>query len=369
VKKLFGALLVITLVGVGIWFGLGDSKPKKDRSEHEKKNHSRPIFTTVKKEKIHDQILVSGEISPDSRNSVEVKAEISGKIKKIYPIIGQNVKAGDMLVELDDRDLLTEKASAQTEIEGSQLSLDKAKRLFERSEKLFDKKLVSQEEFENSKTDFLVAQNNFEKSKSRLQTVLDKLDKTQIRSPMNGKVIALPVVAGQVVVGAGSVNAGTSLMTVADLSKMIISCHINQVDIAHLQENQPVTFRVDAIRKDMLQGRISIIAPTATSKNNVKGYGVTIQILDLDPQIRPGMTADVTFLIKTVDQALTLPLNAIYTDETDSKVIYLPQGPETEPEKRVVTLGIVTLEKVEILSGVREGEKVFLVKPKGDDKK
>ncbi|MES2309658.1 MAG: efflux RND transporter periplasmic adaptor subunit [Verrucomicrobiota bacterium] len=367
-KKVFGVLLVLVILGTGIWYQFYDSKTHKKSANAEAKKHTRALYATVKMETIVDRILVSGEITPDARNSVEVKAEISGKIKKIYPTIGKNVKAGSTLVELDDRDLLTEKSSAQTEIEGTQLSLDKAKRLFDRSDKLYAKKLISQEEYENSKTDFLVAQNNFEKSQSRLQGVLDKLDKTQIRSPMDGKVIALPVVAGQVVVGAGSVNAGTSLMTVADLSKMIINCHINQVDIAHLQENQPVTFRVDSLRKDKLQGSINIIAPIATSKNNVKGYDVLIQIQDLDPQIRPGMTADVIFPIKTVEQALTLPLNAVYSDELDNKVVYIPQGPEIEPEKRVITLGIVTLDKVEVLSGVKEGEQVFLEKPKMSDK-
>ncbi len=366
-KTLLLILLGALLLGGG-WYGFKIKTSLSKHQRHYSPEEYEATFAKVERETIIDKVVVSGDISPDSRNSVEVKGEISGKIKKIYPVIGQSVKSGDTLIELDDRDLLTEKSTAQTDVEGAQLSLDKAKRLFERSEKLFQKKLISIEESENKKTDFLIAQNNFEKSESRLRSVIDKLDKTQIRSPINGKVIALPVVAGQVVVGAGSVNAGTLLMTVADLSKMIISCHINQIDIAHINENQAVTFKVDSVRQELFKGTVSIISPTASSKNNIKGYGVTIQILELDPKIRPGMTADVTFLIKTSENALTLPLSAIFNDENEEKVVYLKPKPEMEPKKQTISTGIVTFDRVEILSGLQEGDEVLLTKPKSSRK-
>lgn len=363
VKKPYLILLILLLL-IGIWFGFKKYREHVILTSRYSKEQLEENFAKVERQTIIDQITVSGDISPDSRNSVEVKGEISGKIKKVYATIGQNIKAGDLLVELDDRDLLTEKSTAQTEVEGSQLSLDKAKRLFERSEKLFEKKLISLEENENKKTDFLIAQNTFDKSQSRLRSVNDKLDKTKICSPINGKVIALPVVSGQVVVGAGSVNAGTLLMTVADLSKMIISCHINQVDILHINEGQEVLFRVDSIQKSGLKGIVNVISPTAVSKNNIKGYSVTIEIIDLDNKIRPGMTADVTFLIKTSENALTLPLNSIFNDENDNKVVYLQSNPQVPAQKQQISLGIVTFDKVEVLSGLKEGDRVLLTKPR-----
>ncbi len=357
-------ILLCALLGLGGWFGFQKLKSISKNKLDSSKGEMEELYAHVKRETLVDKIVVSGDISPDSRNSVEVKGEISGKIKNIFPTIGQSVKSGELLIELDDRDLLTEKSTAQTDVEGAQLSLDKAKRLYERSEKLFEKKLISMEESENKKTDFLIAKNSFEKAESRLRSVIDKIDKTQIRSPIDGKVIALPIVAGQVVVGAGSVNAGTLLMTVADLSKMIISCHINQIDISHINENQTVTFKVDSVQQDLFKGTVNIISPTATSKNNIKGYGVTIQILELDPKIRPGMTADVTFLIKTSENTLTLPLNSVFNDEEDRKVVYLQTHPEIEPKKQAISTGIITYDKVEVLSGLKEGDQVLLTKPK-----
>lgn len=367
-KAFLFILILITLGGVGYFSYSYFFKNTKIQTQT--KNPQDRSLVSVTRGEISDQVTVPGEITTDSRNSLEVKGEVSGKIKKIHPVIGDVVKKGDLLIELDERDLLTEKETAQRDIDGNILSLDKSKRLFERSEKLFAKKLVSLQDFENSKTDYLIAQNNYEKAQSRLQSVIDKIEKTKIRAPMDGTVIVLPVVNGQVIVGAGSVNAGTLLMTIADLSKMIIQCHMNQVDIVYVKEDQNVTFRVVSVNKSNQKGTVNIIAPTATVKNNLRGYGVTIKIEELDPSIRPGMSADVTFTLKTVTGALLLPLQAIFSDNNGDKVVYVHSlNPEADLEKRVVKTGIISLQKVEITSGLQEGDRVSTTRPLSNEKK
>ncbi len=364
--KKAASIALLLVIGVGLWYFIFRGNSKK--SHPSRGSFILPTTATVERRTILQTVLVSGDIAPAV--SVEVKAEISGRIKRIAKTIGDAVKKNDLLVELDDRDLLTEKASAQTDIEGTRFSLEKSKRLYERSQKLFDRKLISLETFENTKTDYDVAQNNFEKAGSRMRTVLDKLEKTRIPAPMDGTILTLPVVEGQVVIGAGSVNSGTLLMNMADLTHMVIYSHVNQVDIAQIKSHQKVDFRVDSIREKKMPAVVSLISPIATSKNNIKGFAVTLDVKEIDPRLRPGMTADVTFPILEVENTLALPLNAIFTDENDNKIVYRPsKDPNEEPEKVPVVLGVVTYDYAEIKSGLKQGDLVLLVKPEELPKK
>src|SRR5690606_9535612 len=113
-------------------------------------------------------------------------AEVGGKIRKIHVEIGQFVEKGGLLVTIDDTDLLTEKAAAETEIEGAQLAVDKNRGNYERARSLHDQKLISKEVFANLEADLAISANTLEKAKSRLQIVMDRLNKTQITAPVDG---------------------------------------------------------------------------------------------------------------------------------------------------------------------------------------
>lgn len=357
VKKLWPILILLAaLAGGGFWYFSTSSPSKKNLSSDADDS------VTVERRDLSMTVESAGDISPLVQ--VDVKPEVSARIKSIRVSVGSVVKAGDLLVELDDRDLLTQKAAAETDIEGTEVALDKAKRGYDRAKRLFERKLVSQEFFENAKTDQDAAENEAKKAQSKLRQVLDQLSKTKILAPMPGTVLSVPVVEGQVVVGAASVNSGTTLMTLADLSSMVISTHINQVDIAKLQLHQAAEFHVDSIPDHKMTGKICLISPIATVKNNIKGFSVQVLIDSLDARIRPGMTADLTFPIKKVSKALSVPLSAVFTEEDDKRVVYIPGStPEAKPQKRPVEVGVVNLDYAEIVSGLKEGDRVLLSKP------
>ena len=370
-KKVFLALFVLAAIGGGGWFFYQKAAPSlKGIAEAPArgpggKSHraGNPDLATVERRTLTQIIPSSGDITPAEQ--VEVKPEISARIKFLRVEAGQMVKKDQILVELDDKELLTEKASVQTEIVGAQFNLDKGKRTYERAKQLFERKLISQEVYENSKTDFDVAQNNLDKLLSKLRSVNDRLEKTKVLSPLEGTVLSLPVVEGQVVVAAASVSSGTLLMTVADLSQMLIVTHINQVDITHLAKDQKVEFSVDSVHDKKMYGTVSFISPVASIKNNVKGFSVQVLAKDLDEQVRPGMTANLIFTVSTVADALSVPLSAVFTEEDDNKVVYVgDRKTASKPEKRPVEIGIVNFDYAEIKAGLKEGESVFLTKPR-----
>ena len=353
-KKPALILALAALAGGGWFFFRGQmAKPEAKGAAGEE------LVATAEKRDLESSIDVSGEVTPAFQ--LEVKPEVGGKLNAVRVVPGQTVKQGDLLVEIDDRDLLTEKDSALTEIEGAKLSMEKAKKNFERARELFEQKLVSREVFDNLTAEFEIAQNGLVKAQRKLQLVEDRLQKTKVLCPTDGTVLTVPVVEGQVVIGAASVNSGTTLMTIANLSKLLIELHINQVDKARLTLDKAVQIRGDALKDETLEAHIAFIAPIATVKNNVKGFQVQALIEKADPRLSPGMTVTLNIPIGRAEDAISVPVAAVFKGEGNKRVVYVKNGDATE--KREVKIGVTNIDHAQILNGVKEGEQILLIEP------
>jgi len=313
---------------------------------------------TATRESVESKLLLSGEVTPALQ--VEVKGEVGGKVKTIHVAAGQNVKKGDLLVTIDDTDLLNELASAQTEIDGARLSVDKNRGNFERARALFEQKLISKEVFANLEADFRISENTLEKSERRLQTVKDRLSKTRILSPGDGTILDLLVNEGQVVVAAASVNSGTTLMLFADVSRLLINTHVNQMDVGRLVPNGKMLIHLSDAADDIAEARIEFIAPIATVKNNIKGFEVQSVLEHNDGRLKPGMSVSMDVPVGRVDGAVTVPVAAVFK-ERDTKVVYVRKAGVVE--KRKVAVGLTDFNRAEIKSGVEEGEEILLIEP------
>ena len=348
-------LLALAALAGGGWFYLGGKLP---RSESQAVATEKSLARAEKRD-IESSIDVSGDVTPAFQ--LDVKPEVGGKLKALHVVAGQTVKEGDLLAEIDDRDLLTEKDSALTEIEGAKLSMEKAKKNFERSRELFGEKLISREVFDNLTAEFEIAQNGLVKAGRKLQLVEDRLRKTKVLSPTDGTALTVPVIVGQVVIAAASVNSGTTLMSIANLSKLQIEMHINQVDKARLTLDKVVQIRAEALKDEVMDARISFIAPIATTKSSVKGFQVQAIIDKPDPRLSPGMTVTLNIPIARVEDAISVPVTAVFKSEGNKKVVYVRHGDATE--KREVKVGVTNIDHAQILNGVKEGEEILLVEP------
>jgi RND family efflux transporter MFP subunit len=174
-------------------------------------------------------------------------------------------------------------------------------------------------------------------------------------------VLVADVIEGQVVIAAASVNSGTTLMTIANLSKLLVETHINQVDVAKLELNQAVKLRAESLKDLEMEATISFVAPIATVKNNVKGFQVQALIDKPNPRLRPGMTVNMSVPIASADDAVSVPIGAIFKGEGNKKVVYVRSGETTE--MREVKIGVTNIDYVQILGGVEVGEQIMLVEP------
>ncbi|MEI6561831.1 MAG: efflux RND transporter periplasmic adaptor subunit [Verrucomicrobiota bacterium] len=362
------AFLLIVLVLPALWFTTGH-KPLgaywSRMTAAQTQEIPEKYVVPVERRDIDYSIDVAGDVAPEFQ--LEVKSEVGGKIKALHVEPGQKVKAGELLCEIDDTDLQNQKASVMVEIDGGQLLVKRAQDHFNRGKELFKAKLITKEAFDNLESDLAIQKNELAKSQRKLQTVTDQISKARIVAPSDGTVLQVQVTQGQVVVPAASVNSGTTLMTVADLSKLLVTTNVNQVDVAMLQLQQTVKLTMEAAKQETMEGRVCFIAPVATIKNGVKGFQVQAAIVKPSPRLRPGMMVNLTVPVAHADQAVSVPASTIFRGTKERRVVYVLEG--GKPVEREVVVGVAGLDYTEIKKGLKEGEKILTVEPRVLEKK
>ena len=349
---------------------------KKPGAAEPGKKTVRPTTAVAGTRSINFAISAAGEISPAEQ--VSVRPEVSGRIDKLPVDIGDKLKKGELLFALDDRDLQTEKSQKLIEIEGAnlqvttaQLTMEKNDMTFTRNKDLFAQKLVSKETFDNnrieletSKNGLAISQNNLARSQAALQVVEDKLSKTHIVAPFDCTILTRMASIGQAVSGASGVNSGTEVLTIADLSELIINAHINQADVTRMTVNQKVDIEVEAVAGLKLAGRLDRIAPQATIRNGIKGFSTRIIVKnDERSGLRPGMTANLTIPLQSANNVIAIPLAAVFTDKGE-RFAYSKEG---EKFVRVpILIGVSDYDYAEVTKGLAGGEIVSLVTPSED---
>lgn len=376
-KKLITWPLALAVVG-GIAYWSGQKYPDKiafwKSGPEVVAGKSGPLTTAVVATRdINFAVTAAGDIGP--LDAVSVRPEIGGLISKLTLDIGDKVKKGDVLFELDDKDLQTEKSSRKTEIAGARLAvetqklqLEKAKLNFDRVKGLFESKLVAQEVFDNARIDhdltknsLDIAMNRLETAQTALQQVEDKLLKTVIRAPFDCTILTRPVSVGQAVSGSSGFNSGTEVFTVANLADMIITAHINQADVTRLKVGQEVTVEVEAVAGLKLVGRVDRIAPQATFRNGVKGFSTRIILKNAEDAVRPGMTANLSIPLISVGNVLAIPLASVFNDQGE-RFVYVKTG-DDKFERQPVQLGVADFDFAEVTKGLKGGEVISLIAP------
>lgn len=366
-------LLILGGLGTGAWY-LNRSGSASGKGPGQDASESRPTTAAVERGNINFAVGVAGEIGPAEQ--VSVRPEVNGKIIELPVDVGDRVKKGGLLFALDDRDLRIEVESRQKQIESAKLQLDKAritmdqaKRDHERDKMLFEEKLLSEQAFEASREryesamkDHDLAKNSIERSEKELDLSSERLLKTRISAPFDCTVLTRPVSIGQAVSGSGGFNSGTEVLTIADLSSMVINAHVNQADVTRLKHGMEVLVEVDAVPGLKVSGEIERIAPQAIVKNMIKGYATRIVLKNVDPRIQPGMTASISIPVSAADNVLTVPLAAVFSEQGE-RYVYVKNG--DSPEKRTVVVGVSDFFRAEIKSGLAEGDIVSLEPPGG----
>jgi HlyD family secretion protein len=338
-----------------------------------KKKNNHPAFNelhTVEKVDIRDIISQTGTVEPIIK--VEIKSEASGKITQLRVKEGQKVTKGDTILIIDPVRLLTQKDKLELAIKKSDLDYLQADRDFKNSIELAKSGSVSEKKVQDLDIARQKAEIELRQQKLEMKDIREQLGKTVITAPMSGVITALLVEEGEIAVSATSgFQGGTSIGTIADISKLEVVTTIGEVDYIHLSANQPVAIRPEAIEGTQTKGSISFLSLSAKKDANseLSKFEVRATIDSLIPGIAPGINVNVDFIIKEKLQVLGIPSHFVTKKGKDSFVTIAQKGDNDKLQMipRKIITGITDYKNIEIIDGLKAGEKLIF-KPEISDR-
>ena len=392
-RKKWIAILTVILVLGGVALVAAKSRDKGDP----KAENSPFRLGKVQAEDLQVSVREVGVVDPVTK--VEVKSVVSGRVLSLSVREGAVVKSGDVLATIEpDVNQAQSLSDVQASVREFDLKLQDAEREYTMQKALFDQGLVGRDPYRAAEIKRDQAADNLRAAKMRYQIVEDRgipisgnasSQNARVTSPMSGVVIKRGVELGETVTsGVSSFNAGTVLFTVADLKSLIIRVNLNEVDIAKVHVGQPARISLDAYPQKVFTGKVSFVAPSAELVEKIKVFKVEVTLDELGDSFRTGMSANVEILGEKRDKAISIPLEAL--QRRDGKTVAFRLKANLEPKKIAtakeglsgrnkfiwlsdhwkdyfdvvpVQGGIATLERVEILAGLKAGEEVALEDP------
>ena len=273
------------------------------------KKEEKISFDTAKVEKtnIQTSITATGTIEPVT--SVTVGTQVSGIVSHLYVDYNSVVKKGQVIAELDRTNLISELNTAKANLSSAQSSLNYQLSNYNRYKELYNKGLVSADEYESARLQYLQAKEQVNTSKESVQKAQTNLGYATITSPIDGVILSKSVEEGQTV--AASFNTPELFVIAQDLTDMRVIADIDEADIGGVKEGQRVSFTVDAFPDDQFEGCVTQVRQQATTESNVVTYEVVISAPNNDLKLKPGLTANVTIFTLEKNDVLAVPSKAL----------------------------------------------------------
>lgn len=266
-------------------------------------------FTYATLEKGDIEAVVSSTGTLEAINTVEVGTQISGTIKRIYVDYNDKVKAGQLLAEMDLKLLYTNLMNAEANLSVAQARLNQAKMEFDRDKALFGEKVISEQEYSNSKFTYEQALSAKEAAMASVKSIKVTMSYAQITSPIRGTVIDRSVEEGQTV--AASFATPKMFVIAEDLSKMQLLADVDESDIGFIQNGMKVRFTVQTFQDKKFYGQVSQIRLQPIKINNVVNYQVVIDVDNKNGELLPGMTANMEFITNVAKNVLLINNSAL----------------------------------------------------------
>lgn len=303
------------------------------------------------KQDIVNSVTATGTIEPVT--SVDVGTQVSGVISKLYVDYNSVVKAGEVIAELDRTNLMSELSSAQASLKSAQSNLEYQKTNYERYKALYDKGLISANDFEQARLSYVQAQQQTQQQKENVKKAQTNLGYATITSPIDGVVLSKEVEEGQTV--ASSFNTPTLFKIARDLTDMRVIADVDEADIGDVKEGQRVTFTVDAFPDDTFEGQVTQVRQEATTESNVVTYEVVISAPNDDLKLKPGLTANVVIFTMEAKDVLAVPSKALRFTPREAMLNSDETITDTDAKEKVWVKEGSNLKAVAVETGMTNG--------------
>ncbi|MBG7629591.1 MAG: efflux RND transporter periplasmic adaptor subunit [Bacteroidetes bacterium] len=343
---IFGSIAVL-LIAVLAWFGMKNSK---NPIEYETE---KPFKTNIVR-----KTVATGKVVP--LEEAEIKPKVSGIIEEIFVEEGAKVKVGDLIATIRVVPNVQSLNSAQGNVKSATLRFENTKVLYQRNKSLFEKGVISRQEFEtaelnfeSSKQELRNAQNNLDIIKKGSAAGMGKTANTFVKAEISGTILEIPVRKGTQVIESNTFNAGTTIATIADMTKMIFEGKVDEAEVGKIKDGTELEVSLGAIEKKKFPAKLNFIAPKGTEENGAVQFKIKADVtLDDAYFVRAGYSANADIVLEQKDSVLSIKEGLLQFDKkTETPYVEVKTG-DQDFEKRDVELGISDGINVEILSGV-----------------
>nr|WP_218849854.1 efflux RND transporter periplasmic adaptor subunit [Winogradskyella vidalii] len=363
-KIIIGSLVVIGLAIVAFSFLRGDDAIIIE-----------PKTVAAKNANVTTMVTATGTIEPI--NQVDVGTQVSGVVEKIYVDYNSEVKAGQLIAELDKTNLKASLTQAQASYDNAVSQRNYTQTIYERQKSLYDNQVISKSDFDDASYNYQTAKGTVTQRLSDLQSARTNLGYANIYSPIDGVVLSRAIEEGQTV--AASYSTPTLFTIAQDLKQMQVEADVDEADIGQVKEGQRVEFTVDAYIGETFNGVVTQVRLDPTVTSNVVTYTVVIKADNEDLKLKPGLTATISIFTLELNDVLTAEAKAInFKPEAETLATYNEHhnlqdgttstsgnsktlwvlGKDRSITEKTVTLGASDGVNVQILSGISEGDEL-----------
>jgi HlyD family secretion protein len=348
-------LILITIVFFGALYYL-----------YSKNQESPIVFETDKVEvkTIVKSTLATGNIVPDEE--VLIKPNISGIIEAVYIKAGESVKAGDMIAKIKVVANVSNLSNTQNQVQTAKINLDNQEKLYQRQKTLFDKGVISANDFDaaqvafkQAKQNYSAAKQDYDIAKTGTTSGLGNYANTTIRSTVNGMVLDVPVKVGNQVIESNNFNEGTTIASVADIGKMIFVGKVDESEVGKIKLNMPIEITVGAIENKKFEAVLTYIAPKGKTENGAIQFEIKATLTNRDNTfIRAGLSANASIILEKADKAQALKESLIQFDKKTQKPYVEVETGIQKFQRKEVILGVSDGIYVQVKSGLKSTDKI-----------
>lgn len=349
-----GIMVVIALLFIGTFVFLYQKSQPKDVEYNVLK---------VVKSNIVQTTVATGKIEP--RDEVQIKPQISGIISEVYKEAGETVKKGEVIAKVKVIPELGQLNSAESRVRLAEMNGRQAEIDLERMEKLYEKKLVSSEEYEKTLLTTKQAREEIQAAKDNLEIIKEGITKnsasfssTLIRSTIDGLILDVPIKVGNSVIMSNTFNDGTTIATVADMGDLIFRGNVDETEVGKIAVGIPVKITLGALQDMSFNATLEYISPKSIENNGANQFEIKAAITVPDSvTIRSGYSANAEMELQRANDVLSIPESALEFKGDSTFVFLLTDSVSGQKfERKSVITGVSDGINVEIKSGLKENE-------------
>ena len=331
------------------------------------KTNSKPLVEyktqSPKTQNIEKKTVVTGTVIPE--DEVEIKPQISGIIEKLFVEEGDLVTNGDLLAKVkvvpNEQSLNT----AKGRLSNTLILLKNAEVEFNRNQSLFEKEIISQQQFDNVKLSFDQAKQNVINARTDLQIIKlgstggSSIANTNIRATVAGTILEIPVKEGDQVIESNTFNAGTTIATIADLNKMIFEGKVDEADVAKLIIGMPLKVSLGAVQDKEFDAQLKFIAPKGNEEQGTVQFKIEGDVyLDNSVFIRAGYSANASLVLEKKDSVMCISEALLQFDKITNDPYVEIKNDKGKFERKNIDLGISDGINVEVVKGLSKEDQI-----------